>query len=353
MGKYIRAMFHGSAKTKAYLWTIVLVALASVVCFGAVLFGASIYLGYLAFGGSIFTIAYSQLAVFKDVNAEIVDQSLLEKSVAGSKKRRSKEAEAGGEQGSKRVSTLEEEEDGDNPFNRYTKDNLKKYLVSYKVKLQNYRVLIDSSEKYHIKCCPAYVWSDKNYLFFLLMEKKPRTIAISRKETGVLRYEKGVVIKDIEEYKKVKDSVFLGSLFHELYPEYYKQTVNGLTTFMKNLFIIGEDIKVTAPSAYGIIKATSCRLELTDKQIDRKRFGGYFEEMYKENLLWKEKAIGEEDYKERTRVLLTALAEHEEKLEVFQQTIYQLTQYRLISPDYAEFYLDYRGKLEGERTKRK
>lgn len=344
MKKYLRAMIKGSSKTKVYLWTIVLVALASFACLGASFLGAGLSFSYFAFGGIIFSITFSQLGTFKDVNGEIKNKDLLEKSI---KNRRHQSLEEQGEVSKRKENLQEEEIDSENELNKYTEDALKKYLVAYKVKQENFRVLIDSSEKYHIKNCPAFIWSDRNFLFMLLLEKKPRMITIARSDVEILRYERGIIIKDIEEYKKVKDSV-LGSLFEELYPEYYKKRVNGLTTFMKNLFLIGEDIRITTPSAAGMIKATKCRLELNGKQLDRKRFNGYFEDIYKINLLFKEKALSCEEYEASVRELLVNYAEHEESLESFRNTIFQLVQYHIISEEYAEFYMNYKGELEAK-----
>lgn len=341
MKKYLRAMIKGSSKTKVFLWTIVLVTLASFACLGASFLGAGLSFSYLAFGGIIFSITFSQLGTFKDVNGEIKNQDLLEQSI---KNRRHQPLEEQGEVSKRRGNLKEEKMDSENELNKYTEDTLKKYLVAYKVKQENFRVLIDSSEKYHIKNCPAIIWSDRNYLFMLLLEKKARMITIARSDVEIMRYERGIVMKDIEEYKKVKDSV-LGSLFKELYPEYYKKRVNGLTTFMKNLFLIGEDIRITTPSAGGMIKATKCRLELNGKQLDRKRFNGYFEDIYKINLLFKEKALSCEEYEASVRELLVNYAEHEESLESFRNTIFQLVQYHIISEEYAEFYMNYKGEL--------
>jgi len=340
MKKYIRAMFRGNTKTKLYLWTIVIFGLLSMGCLGGCIAGFGLSFGYVAFGSFIFATVYSQLGTFKDINAQINEQDALERSV-----RKQKESTAFSADRKLQKKWEEDAKEG-NELNHYTEKNIKKYLVEYKAKKENFRVLIDSSAKYNINKCPAYVWSDKKHLFLLLLEQKARIVTISREKTGVLRYETGVVITDMEEYKKVKDSVFLGSLFRELYPKYYKKTVNGLTTFMKNVFIIGEDIAITTPSARGIIKATGCRLELTNQQIDRKRFGGYFEEIYKENLLLKEGAYTQEEYKGKVRELLAGLAEHEESLESFQKTIYQLVQYNMISLECAEFYMEFRGKKQ-------
>lgn len=347
MKKYIRAMFYGTTKTKIFLWTIAVVAFLSIVCMGICFLGGGLNFAYLGFGGIIFSVAYSQLGTFKDVTALLNNEKLLEQSI---KKRKQKldETDSNGEK--RRKKSSEEEEASDNPYNKYSKEKIKNYLVAYQADQHNYRVLIDSSEKYKIKNCPALIWSDKNFLSLLLLEKKTRIIQIPRTEVTSLRYEKGVVIKDMEEYSKVKDSI-LGSLFEELFPKYYKTRVNGLTSFMKNLFVIGEDIRITAPSAAGMCKATKCRLELTDKQFDRTRFNSYFEEVYKANLLFKENALSCEEYEQQVREMLVNLAEHEEDIKVFQQTIGQLTQYSLISQEYAEFYMNYRGKLEEKREK--
>lgn len=339
-------MIKGSSKTKVYLWTIVVTAVASLACLGASFLGAGLSFAYVAFGGIIFSVTFSQLGTFKDANYEIEHREVLEKSV----KNRNYVSEEGNKTSSRKKKIEEEESESHNDLNKYTEENIKKYLVAYKVKQQNYRILVDSSEKYHIKNCPALIWSDRNYLFMLLLEKKPRMITIARPSVEVMRYERGIVIKNIEEYKKVKDSV-LGSLFEELYPNYYKTRVNGLTTFMKNLFLIGEDIRITTPSAAGIMKATKCRLELNGKQLDKKRFNGYFEDVYKMNLLFKEKALSCEEYEERVRELLVNFAEHEESLESFRMTIYQLVQYNIISEEYAEFYMNYKGELQAKNKR--
>lgn len=343
MKKYLRAMIKGSSKTKLYLWTIAVILFLSVLCFGGCILGAGMGFAYAAFGGVIFSIAYSQLAVFRDVNVQIDQMDKLEQSVQMKEKMQKKS-------NNKRKRNPEEDGETDgNELNKYTSETLKHYFHEYKVKKENYCVLIDSSEKYHIKKCPAYVWSDKHYLFFLLLEKKARIIHIPRDQVAALRYEKGIVIKDIDEYKKVKDSIFLSEKFQQLYPRYYKQSVNGLTTFVKNLFVIGEDIRVTAPSAYSLIQAVGCKLELTEKQFDRSRYGGYFEEVYKINLLRKEEAIDQEKYDELLRTYMLDLAEHEERIEVFQEVLCQLRQYKMITQEYAEFYMNYRNKLEEKR----
>lgn len=347
MKKYLRAMFYGSGKTKAYLWTVVLAAVASFGCLVACVMGAGLPFAYAAFGGTIFSIMYSQLGVFKDVNVEIDQRDKLERSI------QHREAEENGNAGSKKKKTEEAEQAEPNELDRYTEESIKRYLTAYKAKQETYCVLVDSSEKYHLNKCPAYIWSDKNYLFLMALEKKPRVIHMMRKDVATLRYEKGIVITDMEEYKKVKESIFISSKFRKLFPEYYKASVNGLTTFKKNLFVLGEDLRITTPSAAGMIKAVQCRLELTNKQIDRERFGGYFEEVYKAKLLLNEKAYDQEEYDEKVRQLLVVLAEHEEKIEVFQTIISQLVQYRMISQETAEFYMEYRGKLEEKRRGRK
>lgn len=336
MKKYIRAMFYGSTKTKAFLWTICTVVFASIICLGASILGAGIGFTYVAFGGIVFAITYSQLAVFKDVSKEIALHAELESSIANRNKQVNVEEKA----------VLGD----DNAYNHYTEEKMNKLFETYRVKKENYCVLIDSYPKYKLKACPAYIWSDKNHMFIMALEKKPRIITISREETGVLQYEKGVIVKDIEEYKKVKESIFLSEKFQTLYPNYYKNTVNGLTTFVKNLFVIAGEIRITTPSAYGVIMATQCRLELTDKQIDRKRFGGYFEEIYKEQLLKKEGAYTPDIYNEKLREHLVVLAEHEENLQVFQNILQQLVQYRFMPHEYAEFYMEYRRKLDQKKV---
>lgn len=335
-------MFYGSSKTKLYLWTIVIVLAISIGCFGAALFGAGLIFVYVAFGGSVFAIAYSQLGVFKDVNKEIKKGNMGHDA-------KEKIQEKDNIRNTVNKKKKQEEIVSDNEYNQYTKENIKKYLVAYKVKKQSFLVIIDSSEKYHIKNCPAYVWGDKKYLYFLLLEKKVRTIAIPRTETAILRYEKGAMVTDLEEYKKLKESFFLGSLFRKFIPEYYRTMVNGFSTFKKNLFIVAFDVKVSAPSVRGIMEITNCRLELDDSQLDRKRFGGYFAEAYKINLLLREEIYDAEEYKIKIREILTGLAEHEEQIDVFRNTLSAMLQYRLISSEYAEYYMNYRYKLEKKK----
>lgn len=328
MKRYIRAMFHGSRKTKIYMWTMVLVAIFSLVCFFISITGGGINFFYLAFGGGLFCVMYSQLAVFKDVDAETKEQN-------GKTKVKTKEY--------KDLKTAGSGVKG------YTEEDVRKLMVAYKVKRESFLVLIDSSEKYKIKKCPAYMWVDKYYVYFLLFENTPRVLTVPRKEMEILSYEKGIIIKDMEEYKDVKESMFLNSLCKDLYPQYYRNMVNGLTTFMKNLFVLGEDMRFTTGSVRGVMKLLKCRFELSDKQFDSKRFGSYFGEIYKANLLLKENVYTPQEYEENVKEQLQNLAEHEEQIQEFQSTIYKLVQYRLISDEIAEFYLDYREKLEEKK----
>lgn len=337
-------MFYGSRKTKIYLWMIAIMGIISLGCFGAAIFGAGLNFAYIAFGGFVFTIAYSQLGVFRDVNQELkkghtnssMNKNLKERDFVFHNKQGKKKQE-------------ERECEDNNEYNQYTEKNIKKYLIAYKVKKQSFLAVVDSSEKYHIKTCPAYVWGDKKYLYFLLLEKKARTIAIPRTETASIHYEKGAMVTDIEEYKKLKDSFFLGSMFRNFIPEYYRTMVNGFSTFKKNLFIVASDIKVSAPSVRGIMKITNCRLELDDTQLDKKRFGGYFEEAYKTKLLLQEEVYDAEEYKIKIKEILIGLAEHEEQIDIFRNTIASMVKYHLISDEYAEYYMNYRYKLEKKK----
>ena len=345
-------MFFGSAKTKMYLWTIVLVAIASLVCFGAVATGGSINFLYLGFGGILFSITYSQLGVFKDVNIQMDEENKGNNSITNHKKLKGETySESDKKQNLKKKT---EEPDGEkNELKRYNEDEVKKLLVQYKVKKESFLVLIDSSEKYRIKKCPGYVWSDKKHIYFLLLEKNPRTIAIPRSELGGMRYEKGIIITNMEEYNKLKDSVFLYSMYRELLPQYYRTVTNGLSTFKKNLFVIGEDIRITTKSAKGVMKVSQCKLELDEKQFDNKRFDKYFEEIYKLNLLYREEVWNQEEFREQLSGILTRLAQHEEKIEIYQDTIFKLAQYQLISQEYAEHFLDYRHRLEQKKRKKR
>lgn len=352
MRKYIRAMFFGSGKTKMYLWTIVLVALASFACFGVVITGGSINFLYLGFGGLLFSITYSQLGVFKDVNIQMEDENKINTRIPKDKKA-TEDIYNENDKKQKFGKKIKELDDEKNELKRYNEDEVKKLFVQYKVKKESFLVLIDSSEKYRIKNCPSYVWSDKKYIYFLLLEKQPRTIAIPRSEIGGMRYEKGIIITNMEEYKKLKDTVFLYSLYKDLLPKYYRTVTNGLSTFKKNLFVIAEDIRITTKSAKGVMKATQCKLELNDKQLDKHRFDSYFEEVYKVKLLYQEEVLNQEEVKEQLSGILTRLAKHEEKIEVYQNTIFKLAQYQLISQEYAEYFLDYRHRLEQKKRKKR
>ena len=343
--KYLRAMIYGGRKTKLFLWVLALSSSVSVGCIIACILGAGMSFAYAGFLGTIFSLAYSQLGDFKDVTRDLSKDDKKNRE----RKRLDTDDSVDTKSHEKKSKEGEEKEAVENKYKQYTKEKIKQCLVEYKVKQENFRILVDSSEKHKIKCCPAYIWTDKYFFYLLLFEKKPRVISIPRKTLEIMTYEKEHVIRDIDEYSDLRGSV-MGSLFQSLMPKYYKTTVNGFTTYMKNLFVLGDDLVITAPSAGNAIKALHCQMVLDQSLLDPSRFNSYFQEVYKVNLLFKEKAISVEEYDIHLKAILSSLVEHRENLEVFKETITQLCQYGMISREYAEYYIEQRYKLKENLT---
>lgn len=330
MKKYLRALFWGSTKTKINLWTIVGILVAEIIIIIFTVLMSSGMMAFLACMMGIFFIMYTQSLSFQEIEKELA------------KKNEWKDFEKSKE---------EKEKIKENYFNQYGEKELQRLFHAYKVKKESRAILIDSSIKYKINQCPAYIWKDKTYFHMLLLEKEPRKVQIELNKIPCMEYEKGAVVSREGEYTLLKKAPLVQLVFKDFLPTYYSGNKSNMDVMLKNLYILGADIKVTNKSARSVFDILNLTFQLNSKQADAERFGGYFVDAYKLNILWKDGVLEVEEYKQKMKHLLRNLAHNEINLDSFRRIIKQLIQYRLITDDYAEFFIEYRNKLEEKKKK--
>lgn len=324
--KYLRAMLKGSRKTKINLWSLFFIFLLAIFMGGfAILFGMQM-IGFIGFLLALFGFIYSQTISFRDIEKEMEKKKEVPIQKEGKKSKKDKLPHG---------------------YSQYSQKNLEELFHKYKVSIKSREILIDYSEQYKIKCCPGYLWRDSTYLHFLLLEDTPRTVAIELKKLAPITYEKGVIVHSWEEeYPKLKEESLVQMIFKKYLPNYYKGAKGAIPVVMKNLYVIQNDIRVTAPSARNVFDIIGWNFQLSKEQIDREIYGNYFADAYQLHLFLKDEILNGDEYKQKLKELLLNLAKDDINMESFVKVIEQLVQYHLITHEYAEFFLEYRRKAE-------
>ena len=83
---------------------------------------------------------------------------------------------------------------------------------------------------------------------------------------------------------------------------------------------------------------------VNDRVMDSEIYSPYFKSAYKLNILLRDGVIQVNEYKQKVKEVLESLAEAKISLEEFHKNIDQLVKGRMITEEYAEYYLEYRLK---------
>lgn len=367
MRKIWNTLIYGDRKTKAYLWSIVLLIVLAIG--SCVMFIITISLWWLigVLGGLTAAAILAATVKFREIEApelpeklamasygkrEIHEPEMQERrQLRESREERYKEIERTeivsrrGEviEDSKEETEEESEEKNAEFIKSLQKKEVKKLLYKYKVKKVHLPILIEECENYRLQECPAYIWVNKGRLHFLSLTAKARAFDLPLSELQTITVERSVRANPKEEYAIVKDAKFVTKIFQGLIPSYYIATdENGRRTHRKNSYRLGEDILVTNRSARAVMELAQARFILPEEEKMGKAYGTYATEAYKLKFLCQDEVILPEEYKVKIRILLQQMVEAEISDYEFTKNLSMMVKKQLITDEYAKYYEDAR-----------
>lgn len=234
----------------------------------------------------------------------------------------------------------EQETKDQSNLKQYDEKTVKKIMVKYKVKKEHRKVIIDSSEAFHIHECPAYLWKDHKHVNFLLLEESPRIIKIPCEKIHSIGYKKLVPANPTNDYASFMEPCMVTKLFSEYLPQYKEGNYHGKLGVYKNLYTIVPDICITSASARNLLELLPVEFMPKDEVMRSESHSEYYKMAYKTSILWKDSVISTAEYKNRIKNLMTFLASEQISKEAYMDLLRQLVASKMITSDYASYYYE-------------
>lgn len=337
-GKIRNTLKYGDKRTKGKLYLMFGMLAAGVLLLFVSLLTTSLLLGIVAF-----------LALFTDVlvliNSNFSKKEITMQRVPEKKKSDAVEHEYGALEWmptEKREKKVEKEAD-ENPLLSYDTKKMKKIMVAYKVKREHVPVMIDYCPAERISQCPAYVWKDMQYLYFLLLEEEPRMIKTRLEEADAIHIRRGVPARPSQEYSNMKEKSLVSKLFSEYLPNYYQANQEGLRTeYRKNLYSAAPGVWCTAASVKNLLKLLPERFLLDDGRMAGE--SEYYQEVSVSRILYWDGVYTAEEYKQKVTKTLAMLADADVSNEVFHTYLARIVLKGLIPQEYADYAISRRAK---------
>ena len=238
-------------------------------------------------------------------------------------------------------------------YNAYSEASLKKALHRYRVKREHKQVMIDSCPSKGIRECPAYLWKDRHKVYLLLLEKTPRRIEYPLEKMNFLEYQRGVEANPDQEYPAFQKKSPVTAVFSAFLPDYYQRRKNGVISDLKNLYLMAGDLAFTNTSVKNVMDVLHPGFRVKDNVTSSSLYGAYFIESYQQNILLRDRVLEVDEYKERMKVLLQKMAQEERNLREFRHKLEELVEYRFITEEFADYFLEYRARLDLARAEQK
>lgn len=338
MKKILNGLRYGNRKTKTYIIGVLLLIL-----FGSFSLGAIVVTKQPLWGMSVAFSYLLALILMQSVSFHKVGEiKTKEKKSKKEEKKVQKDINAT-KQIIEDIDAVEEEdtiEDPDTVLQQYDEKKIKGVFVKYKVNKDHFPVMVDSCATHKIYQCPAYAWLEKGTLNLLLFEKDTRKVEISLAGINELTYERGVAVNTNLDYKTFSKPSFLNMIFSAYLPSVYEETIVGRRSLRKNLYVIGTDLKVTNTSAATMMKLLSMNLSVRKQIRDTSYQNPYFEAAYALNVMLKDNVISVNEFRSKIKDILQKLSDAKINNHEFMEYMNQLIQGRLITKEYAQYYIE-------------
>lgn len=291
------------------------------------------------------------VAIFAGVLGLVIISSVsfkkLEESAKKNQDKKKNEAKKGVSEKTSR------EEENNNFLDRYNEKKIQRILKEHKIKKINEPVIVDFSEKYKIKECPAYIWRDKNNFYLLLLEKQTRKITVPLSTFKYIDYEPGVTADVEKDYKNFQESSFIGKMFGKFLPSYHNGQGREIRLSKKNLYKIAPDIRFTNKSARNLMKILDLNVNIKHSALNQEEYAQYYQIFYQYNILWKDEVLTIEEYENKIKLQLKKIADSTIEIDEYRGMVMKFMKYRWITDEYARFFVEYKEKMERSRLEQK
>lgn len=232
----------------------------------------------------------------------------------------------------------------ENRFDAYDGEKLRQVKKKHRLKKDHRPIIIDSSKVYGIRECPAFIWRVHNKVHLLLLEKEPRHIVISRDLIRHMDYEPNKIGNPLLEYRAFQKKNMITGVFGEFLPDYYNAKGKTGNIKYKHLYKIYPDICISNRSAASVMDLLVINFMPEDKVTCSEKLNGFFKRIYSSFILYQDKVIGIRDYKEQVEQALRDMCYAEIPMREFYVTMENLVKGKMISTEYADYYINLKEK---------
>ena len=228
---------------------------------------------------------------------------------------------------------------------RYTAGNMKKIIKANKIGKDFVPVFIDSWKSQRIEKTPALCFVKDDRVHFLLLEgDMERNVSISMDNFSNVWYKRNVPETNTRIYQNMKENMGAYDMFESVIPNIAFNTDQmGKTDYTRNLYLLGNDIAVAPPSMRELRKRFRFNTNIFDSLNTKGNYSDDFKKAYENRILWTDNVITMQEYQRRIRAILQEMVNSEELTRYeFEEDVAKMVQYRLITDEYAEFYLKLR-----------
>lgn len=223
-------------------------------------------------------------------------------------------------------------------FENYDNHELKRIKKKYRVKKDHRPILIDRSETYKIRECPAFIWRVHNKVYILLLEKEPRKLCISRDMIHNVGYRPGIKVDRKKEYVAFHKENLITNVFSEYLPDYHPSKTRNDPFMIKNLYTIYPDIYITNRSISQVMDLLYLNFMPEDKITKSDKLNGFFKRVYAANILYKDRAYSITEYKNEVEKVLGEMTYADMPRREYDSTLANMVKGHLISQEYADYY---------------
>lgn len=326
MNKIWNGLRYGNKKTKSYILATIFLLVFGSISIGFTIAKKSPLWGMSAIFCFLVAFLFITSLSFQKTGKQIIKKTRAELALSDNPSTEQKEEES-----------IEE-----NIYEKYDEETVKGIFIKYKVNKDHKPIMIDLCQSEKIRQCPAYIWADQGYLNLLLFEEETRKVTIPLSKVSKITYEKGAVANPLLDYEGFQKPSFLHIVFSSYLPTLYEDSKDGRKGYRKNLYVLAPDIKVTNTSVRTVMDMLKLDLSYEGRFADPEMHNPYFEAAYLLSIMLRDGVITVSEFKGRIKKLLQKLTEAKISNDEFHLYIKQMVNARLITKEYAEYYLSAR-----------